>query len=272
MIFKTLKKSWPYGIAVASFILSVVPESCFQIIISEKLTPEHNIIAARLILCVVLILGAWIVFGLVLFFKPWVTIKGNKYKIIVQYGDILKQKKGKKVISFDECFTTKVGPGTGDINSASLCGKYLERYPITDGEMKKLIDSSGLKHCRSCSKYNGKLRYEPGSMVLRGSYLLMAFTKLNEKGRSSMTYKDYLDCLNRMWESIDNLYGQDDVYIPILGAGTTKFVDWNPDPKELVDVILKSYELSRNKIKLKNKLHIVCSRRDDFSLQNIDGA
>lgn len=270
MIIKALKKGWPYGVAAASFILSVVPESCFQITICEKLTLEYNVVVARLLMCGIMIVALWIIFFLILLIKPWVTIKGHNYKIIVQYGDILKKKKGKKVISFDECFTTKIGPETGDINPTSLCGKYLQMYPITDDEMNTLLESSELKPCRSSSKYKGETRYEPGSMVLRNSYFLMAFTKLNEKGRSTMTYKDYLDCLNRMWASIDNLYGQEDVYIPVLGAGTTKFEDWNPTPQDLVNVIIKSYELSKDRLK-SNKLHIVCGRRSGISLNEIEG-
>lgn len=269
MIFKALKKGWPYGVAVASFILSVVPESCFQIDISQQLTNEQNIIAARIILCAILVLVAWFINGLILLFKPSVTIKGRNYQIIVQYGDILNEKNGKKVIPFDECFTSKVGPNIEDINPSSLCGQYLRLHPITDAEMQTLLKSSGLEPCRSLSKYKGKPRYEPGSMVLKDSYLLMSFTKLNENGRSSMTYKDYLNCLDRMWASINDIYGQEDVYIPILGAGTTRFEDWNPGPQDLVNVIIKSYELSKNKLK-PNKLHIVCRKRNEISLDKIE--
>lgn len=270
MIIKALKKGWPYGVAVASVILSVVPESCFQITIFEKLSPDYNIIAIRLILCGILILGSWFLCILALLLKPWVTIKGHNYKIIIQYGDILRKKKGKKVIGFDECFTTKVGPDTGDINANSLCGKYLQRHPITDTKMENLLNQSKLNPCRIPSKYKGKPCYKPGSMVLRDSYLLMAFTKLNEKGRSSMTYKDYLECLELMWTSIDDLYGQEDVYIPVLGAGTTKFEDWDPEPQDLVNVILNSYKLSRDKLKT-NKIHIACDRKSGIVLNKIDG-
>lgn len=39
--------------------------------------------------------------------------------------------------------------------------------------------------------------------------------------------------------------------------------------QELLDLIILSYKLSNNKIKLPNKLIIVCRKNDDFSLNNI---
>lgn len=271
MILKVLKKSWTYGLAIASFLFAIVPESCFsKIKVSKSWPKEWDIVAMRLIICAVLIVSACLIYWLYIRLRHYVTVSGKNYKIKVEYGDILREKKGKKLISFDECFTTKVGSETGEINAASLCGKYLNLYPMSDEEMKNLLKTAGLKSLNEPSRYKSKTRYKPGSMILKDSYLLMAFTKLDENGRSSMNYNDYLDCLSVMWKDIDDHYGQEDVYIPVLGAGTTKFEDWDPDQQELLNVIIESYKLSRDKIKLPCKLHIVCSKRDGFSLNNID--
>lgn len=64
---------------------------------------------------------------------------------MVKYGDIFKED-GWKVINFDECFTTTVGNGKGDIKASSLCGKYRRRFSID--EMQLLIDNAGLKASR----------------------------------------------------------------------------------------------------------------------------
>lgn len=37
-------------------------------------------------------------------FTKKVSMKGDNYQITVEYGDLLKIKKCKKVITFDECF------------------------------------------------------------------------------------------------------------------------------------------------------------------------
>lgn len=92
-------------------------------------------------------------------FRDSVTIKRKNYCIKVMYGDLLKQR-GKKVISFDECFTTKVGNSPEDIKPLSLCGQYLELNPIQD--MQSLIDAAGLKPEREGSKYKSQARYRSG--------------------------------------------------------------------------------------------------------------
>lgn len=51
----------------------------------------------------------------------------------------------------------------------------------------------------------------------------MAFTRLNENGLGEMTYNQYLDCLNTLWQQIDCYHGTDDVYLPILGSKIVRF-------------------------------------------------
>lgn len=60
----------------------------------------------------------------------------------------------RKVIPFDECFTTSVGNLPSDIKPTSICGQYLEKNPQID--MQSLIDSAQLKPSKSRSKYQNK--------------------------------------------------------------------------------------------------------------------
>ena len=57
--------------------------------------------------------------------------------------------------------------------------------------------------------------------------------------------------------------------IPILGAGTTRFDDKLLTQQELLDIIVASYKLSSHKIKEPNQLHIVCKKREGFSLNRV---
>ena len=72
-----------------------------------------------------------------------------------------------------------------------------------------------------------------------------------------------------MWEEIDKYYGQKDVCISILGSGTTRMNGELLTQQQLLDMIIVSYKLSSHKIKLPNKLIIVCRRNDDFSINKI---
>ena len=86
----------------------------------------------------------------------------------------------KKVIVFDECFTTSVGDFPADIKPTSICGQYLQKNPIQD--MQSLINSVQLKPTNTKSKYQNKARYDSGKLVPNGDYLLLAFAKLDEDG------------------------------------------------------------------------------------------
>ena len=82
-----------------------------------------------------------------------------------------------------------------------------------------------------------------------------------------------MECLSILWEEIDKYYGQQDVCIPILGAGLTRFDGGSGasiPQQELLDMIIWSYKLSSHKIKAPYKLRIICRRSEDFSLDKID--
>lgn len=200
-----------------------------------------------------------------------VLIEGDNYQIEVKYGNLLKQKKCKRVISFDECFTTSVGDKPEDINPGSLCGQYLRMNPNLNP--LALTSAAEIKAKAECSKHKNRTCYESGTLVPNGNDLLMAFAKLDADGLGRLSRDEYLSCLNVLWKEIDKYYGQEDVCIPILGAGITRFGNGSGasiPQQELLDMIIWSYKLNPCKIKKPNKLIIVCKRRDDFSLSKVD--
>jgi hypothetical protein len=201
-------------------------------------------------------------------FRRSICIKGHGYSIVIEYGDILKKDNCKRVINFDECFTTSVGDEPSDVKRCSICGQYLAANPIHN--MQTLIEKAQLKPAKGKSRYQGKVRYESGRLVPNGEDLLMAFAKLDEDGRGCFfSREEFLDCLSILWNEIDKYYGQKDVCIPILGSGITRFEDKLLTKQELLDIIVASYKLSSHKIKPPCQLHIVCKKSDDFSLNRI---
>ncbi len=278
-----LIRSATYAFAIISAVFIFIPESIFGkvILISEDVlkqfkclksyTLEINIIVNRVLTFVIIWVIAAIGYKAYLLFRRKVSIKGNNYKITVEYGDLLKTKKCKRVINFDECFSTYVGNDPADIKPTSICGQYLIANPNLN--IKSLISSSQLKPLNSKSKYNNKERYESGRIVSNGADLLLAFAKLDENGLGRFTRDEYLKCLSVLWEEIDKYYGQQDVCIPILGAGLTR-IDGGSGAsipqQELLDMLLWSYKLSSYKIKSPYKLRVICKRCKGFSLDKID--
>ncbi len=262
-----IKKSWTWAISVITFIFMFVSEDLFKTyLLFSNLSEDTNVMINRLISFVIVLVLSFIVNWLVLIFRDRVKIKGRNYSIVIKYGDIFKQKKCKKVIPFDECFTTNVGSAPSDINPDSICGQYLQANPSVD--IQQMISIARLKP-KGKSKYGGKERYESGRLLLDQEYLLMAFTRLNKEGLGRMTREEYIECLSVLWDELDKCYGQQDVCIPILGSGVTRIGDRSLTQQELLDIILYSYKLSLSKIQNPNKLYIVCKRRDDFSLNKI---
>ena len=232
---------------------------------------EINIIVNRVLTFIIVWLIAAFGYKAYLLLKNKVSIKGNNYKITVEYGDLFKTKRCKRVINFDECFSTHVGADSADIKPTSICGQYLTANPNLNIQL--LLSSSQLKPLKTKSKYQSKERYESGRIVPNGEDLLLAFAKLDKNGSGRLTRDEYLECLSILWEEIDIHYGQQDVCIPILGAGLTRFDGGSGasiPQQELLDMMICSYKLSSHKIKSPNKLRIICRRDEDFSLDKID--
>ena len=277
-----LKKSTVATSTIISAVFTFVPEGMFEKLPANNQrilkclgwftghTQEASIIINRLIALVITFIFSMIVIAICLLIKRKVTINGDNYIIEVKYGDILKQKHCKKVINFDECYTTAVGQAPGDIKATSICGQFLSVHPGLD--MASLIANTGISPKQEVSCYNGKACYEPGTLIPYGDYLLMAFAKLEADGRGRLSRDEYLSCLNMLWKEIDKYYGQEDVSIPILGAGITRFESGSGasiPQQELLDLIIGSYKLSSCKIKKPYKLRIICKRVDDFSINRI---
>ena len=277
-----LKKSVAYAFAIISAIFTFVPEDIFGkvILISEDVlkqfalegyTLEINIIVNRVITFVIVWFIATIGYKVFLLLRNKVSIEGNNYKITVEYGDLLKMKKCKRVINFDECFSTHVGNAPADIKPNSICGQYLTANPNLN--IQSLLSNSQLKPLKTKSKYQSKERYESGRIVPNGDDLLLAFAKLDKSGAGRLTRDEYLECLSILWEEINIHYGQQNVCIPILGAGLTRIAGGSGasiPQQELLDMMIWSYKLSSHKIKSPYRLRIICRRDEDFSLDKID--
>lgn len=271
-MFKFLKKSITWAVSIITVVFAFVPEKIFgKYKLLLNASDEENVVLNHILTFVAVSILSLMINALYLRFRRRIRIKGNNYSIQIEYGDLLEMRDCKKVINFDECFTTIIGDAPSEIKPDSICGQYLKNNQIQD--MQRLIDKVHLKPAKSKSKYQNKDRYESGKLVPNGDYLLMAFAKLDEDGLGRLFSRDELiDCLSILWKEIDKYYAQKDVCIPILGSGRTRMDGVSGaslTQQELLDIIICSYKLSSHKIKYPYQLHIVCKKCDDFSLNKI---
>lgn len=283
-LIKKSQKTISWTFAFTTIIFTFVPETVFE---SIKWTiPSHfastvfngvikeddiNVICNRIMLYVVIWLVLTLYYIIRLCVCQSITIKDADFIIKVEYGDILKKNNCKRVISFDECFTTSVGDAPNQIKESSICGQYLNSHEGIN--VPQLISSAEVKSERRKSKYQNQARYKSGTIVPNGKDLLLAFAPLDESGRGVFpSYKEYLDSLFTLWEELDKYYARHDVCIPILGSGITRIGNGSGtsmSQQKLLDMMIESYRLSPYKIKKPFALRIICKKMDDFSLTNI---
>lgn len=268
-IVKIAYKSSPYALGIITFFISIIPEKTFLAYkFLSTFSNEINVAVNRLICCGLIFILTAIVAGIYLKYKKSICVYGEGYAIEIKYGDLFEMHDCKKVVSFDECFTTVIGEAPSEIKTKSICGQYLTKHPITDEEITKLIEKVNLKPLPTKSSYKKQIRYESGKIIPKDDYLLMAFAKLDKDGLGILTYEEFLECLSVLWKEINKYYSYTDVCIPILGAGVTRIGDTLLTQQELLNIIIESYKLSAHKIKNPHKLRIICKESKDFSLFN----
>lgn len=281
------KKSAAYAFGITSAIFAFVPEKVFNVVrwipaqAMQKSIVERgisdidvDIVITRLLCFVVIWCSAALFYGGYIILRRSVKIKGTNYTILVKYGNLLNEKKCKKVINFDECYTTQIGQNPWDVKPESLCGQYL-REEGKNINIQQLIEKSQIRPEKSVSRFQNKTRFKPGSIIANNEELLMAFATLDENGKAKFfTQDEYVECLETMWKQIEINSAQQNVCVPILGSGLTKFEGGNGaslSQQELLDLMIWSYKLSPHKVKAPYSLRIICKKRKGFSLNNIDG-
>lgn len=265
---KFLKECSGWALSIISVVFMFCPESCFALITLSKSLSQNTVIVLNRLACFIVVFLIVVVIKLLIRkFRQSVTIRGKNFCINVVYGDIFEQNNCKKVIAFDECFTTEVGDKPHQIKPSSICGQYLARYPISD--MNKLITESKITPNRKRSKYNSQICYPSGTIIPRDGFLLAAFVKLDEFGTGHLSRDEYIDSLSVLWHEINKHSSHQSVCIPILGSGITRIGDSEITQQESLDIIIASYKMCSCKINLPKKLIIVCRKTEGFSLNRI---
>ena len=164
--------TWAFGII--SVIFAFVPESFFHTIrwipaqaVQKSLTDkgitdvELDTIISRIVCYAVV----WVIVTLIYAVRHSVTIKGDNYTIKVKYGNLLKETNCKRVINFDECYTTHIGSNPSDIKASSICGQYIQSVGGSLN-IQNLIDNAEVKPKESVSRFNNLRSYKPGSIIV----------------------------------------------------------------------------------------------------------
>ena len=204
--------------------------------------------------------------GLVIYFSYFYYI-GETYKgeidlmigntpVFIGCGNIFNTT-GWKVIGCDTHFDTRVDDIV--ISKKSLHGQLVLEHG-TIGSINAVVEQEA-KKLNLKKNSNGQYDFELGtvikyeSVVDNETYLMLALSRLDEKYKAYTNIADFEQTLITMWNEIDRVYAGNDIVLPLLGTGITRFKDGPKGNEPLLRCMLCT--LNNSGISLKSKVKIV---------------
>ncbi len=230
--YKSLSKQAQSSIHAVSFILAILSSALSILGISWnsfECIASISIVYRFLFFAVAIFLLWW---GIYLFigkkYRDKIEIPNKQMSITVTYGDIFEAP-GWRVIGCDTNFRTQVDDYV--ISKKSLHGQLVLEHGDAD-EIKALVESEAkLLHLKR--NENGFFDFPLGSIIRyhssadKANYLLLAMTELNDRYESHTNMEKYEHMLMKMWKEIDRVHASNDIALPLLGNGITRF-DFGP--------------------------------------------
>ena len=192
-------------------------------------------------------------------------IRSKKVKLIINntevnilFGDIFKCE-GKKVIAFNEYFDTQVDDVI--IAKKSLNGQLIINGLIDKDEFDKLVNDNDalVKDMNYSKRKQGKTqKYKLGQIQPYKDFFALAFTYFNDDNEAHLYSNQYSNCLLEMWKQLNKYYAQEEVNIPLLGAGITRILDnVEVSNQELLEIMLQTLRISKMTFKIPSKINII---------------
>ena len=266
---RILTKFWGYfsiisGIISFVYLFDFLPDSC------EKCNLWIGL--SCLIILIIIYLSIWICVNRMRSTK--IRIDGSS--VIIKEGDIFKED-GYKAISFNEYFDTQVDNKI--ISEHSLNGIFIKAICANNTEeldryISEQCDDDDIIEKGVSRKHGGKTtKYKPSSIVVWEEYLLIAFSKFDDKNRAYLTMPEYIEFLINFWDRVNRIYAQKNVSVPIFGSGITRIKEHkNITDEDLLKIMLWTFKLSEYRFKYPAKLTIIVHKDkiDEINLLDIE--
>lgn len=189
-------------------------------------------------------------------FRDSVRFTIRQTSISISCGDIFDAS-GWKIIGCDTHFDTRVDDII--ISKKSLHGQLVlnhgkkeEIETVVENEAKRL----GLQK-NNDGLYNFPLgtviRYD--SSVDNQTYLMLAMTELNTQHEAHTNMAKFELMLMKMWTEIDRVHASNDIALPVLGTGISRFDDGPKDKEALLRCMLCT--LNSSGVNLKSQVGII---------------
>lgn len=186
-------------------------------------------------------------------FRTKTTIKIYNSQLEIKYGDLFSTS-GLKVIPFNEYFDTIVDDDV--IASSSLNGVLINKFYKNDTKAldgmiaselsRRNVNPEKIYSTRTKGKQSA---YKLGTCVtLDSNYIVTALTHFDENNRAFLYKNDYLTFWITFWDEIDKIYNSNNIVIPLMGSGITRFKDGHElSAQDLLEQIISSFYFSNFK-------------------------
>ncbi len=198
------------------------------------------------------------------------TVEGST--VTIKTGDIFAEQ-GLKAIAFNEYFDTKVDDIV--IARQSLNGKFItEHLSCSREKLDEHIDNYAYARedvaALNTTRLSGKNQsYKLGTICVWDDYLLTAFARFNKFNEAHLSMPEYLAFLINFWDSVNRVYAQKSVTVPIFGSGITRIKGHKRiNDEELLKIMLWTFRVSEMRFKHPAKLTIMI-HKDKISQINL---
>ena len=192
-----------------------------------------------------IIVGAFTLVGIAVYliigriFKDSVSTVIRRTPVSISCGDIFNTA-GLRVIGCDTHFDTRVDDIV--ISKKSLHGKLVLEHGKSE-EIKAAINAEA-QRLKLTADNNGLYSFPLGTIIRYDSsvdnhtYLLLAMSELDENYEAHTNMAKFEHMLMKMWSEINRVYASNDVVLPLLGTGISRFDDGPKDKEALLKCML----------------------------------
>ena len=186
-------------------------------------------------------------------YRKEIKLKIEKNTVHIKTGDIFSEPAW-RVIGVDTHFETNVDDVV--ISKNSLHGQFVLQHGKAE-EINEVVQKEAVKQNKV--RENGKYSFDLGTAIpyegVDGHYVMVALTELDQDNEAHSRMPAYENTLMAIWRNLYKVYAKNDLALPILGSGITRFDDQEDDPSELLRCMLCTLNTSR--IHFKTKITIM---------------
>lgn len=196
-------------------------------------------------------------------YKDSVPLSIRQTPVSISCGDIFETD-GFRVIGCDTHFDTRVDDVV--ISKKSLHGKLVLEHGNAD-EIKSVVEKEA-KRLHLTANSDGLYDFPLGTIIRYDSskdnhtYLMLAMTELDRNYEAHTNMAKFEHMLMKMWSEINRVYASNDVALPLLGTGISRFDDGPKNKEALLRCMLCTLNSSGVTLNAKVKVVIYGDAKD----------